>query len=487
MTLDPRIVASIGPRATENAPALLARLAEVTIGLGVGPGRCSAAIGATVADQLVRVFPRLGALDKSGKEHLQRAIDWTGSAAVVEEGPHDLTVVVGDVAGQQTNPVIFAGADGWRAYQSITTAQPTRALGLGAPAAGYLAVLGVFERTFADWIEGDCELPGEIAWSLFDWSADGEDPGPPLNTIDLGPLVWDGTGAVAHCAFWALSCLEQVTGSLTLVDPDPHGHHSVERYAGARGRWQGTSKTDATRDRLAVVQPHLDVASEPVDLNRWYHTNQPDCDVPLLVTTPDSKEARRHAAVKLPKTAINGWAEGFEMGVETFTLAGGRCLACAYPNDAEAISEVHAIHLETELDPWRVQDLLDTADPLRPDEAARIAARYGRSADELIGKPLRSVRQHLCAVGSLRPPDGQPAIEVPLGFVSAMAGVALLGEIVRLRLGLSTGKRWQWDARRLPTPLNAWRVGRTPDCFVCADDDFRQIYDGRYGGTPLET
>jgi hypothetical protein len=486
MTLDPRIIASFGQRATENAPALLARLAEVRIGLGVGPGRCSTAIGATVADQLVRVFPRLGAVEAMGKEHLRRAIEWAGTDAVVDEGPPDLTIVVGDIAGHPTSPAIFAGADGWRVYQSITTAQPTGALGLGAPAAGCLAVLAAFERIFADWIEGDCELPGEIAWSLFDWSADGDDPGPPIDTIDLGQLVWDGTGAVAHGAFWGISCLERVTGSLTLVDPDPHGLRSVERYAGARKQWQGTSKTNALRDHLAVVHPHLDIASEPTDLNRWYDTNRPECDVPLLVTTPDSKEARRHAAMKLPRTAVNGWAEGFEMGVEAFTMADGRCLGCAYPNDAEAVGEVHVIHLETELDPWRVQDLLDTADPLRPDEAARIAAKYQLSAEGLIGKPLRSVRQHLCAVGSLRPPDGQPAIEVPLGFVSAIAGIALLAEIVRLRLGLSTGRRWQWDARRVPTSLNAWPVGRTPNCFVCADDDFREIYDERYRETARE-
>lgn len=481
MTLDPRIIASIGPKANQNASALVARLAATRIGLSVGKGPCAEAVGATVADQLVRLFPRLVAHGADGRRHLERAIAWSGFAVTVDDGPADLTVVVGDGPWDGGNEVIFAGADGWRAYQSLVSPQPTGALGLGAPAAGCITVLGAFLRTFADWIPDDSELPGEIAWSLFDWSVGSTDPGPPLDSLDLGELVWGGIGAVAHGALWAMSVLPRVTGSLTLVDPDPHGEHSVERYAGGRRQWLGVKKPDAVGDWLIGVQPNLTVSPAPLDLNRWYEVNQPDCMVDLLVTTPDSKEARRHAALKLPRTAINAWAERFEMGVETFTFIDSRCLACAYPVDAEAVSEVNMIHGETELDPWRVQDLLDSAEPLRPDEVERIAARYQRPPDEFAGKPLRSIRQHLCAVGLIRPPGAQEAVEVPLGTVSALAGVAILAEIARLRLGQPTGKRWQWDARLLPTALNAWPVGRTADCFVCGDDDFKAVYASKYG------
>jgi hypothetical protein len=70
---------------------------------------------------------------------------------------------------------------------------------------------------------------------------------------------------------------------------------------------------------------------------------------------------------------------------------------------------------------------------------------------------------------------------VPLGVVSALAGVAVLAEITRLRQHEPTGKRWQWDARRLPTGLNAWSVVRTTNCFVCGDDDFKATYASKYG------
>lgn len=479
--IDPRIIASIGPEAVVNSSALVERLANVRIGLSIGTGPTAEAIGATVADQLVRMFREVGAQGVRTREHLEQAIEWVGSEAVIVDGECDLTIVVGDGTSYDGNDRIFAGANGWRVYQSALAAQPAGALGLGAPAAGYLAVLAAFQRIFADWIGGDCELPGEVAWSLFDWSVDGKEPGPPLEVLDLGELVWGGTGAVAHGGFWALSLLPHVAGAVTLVDPDRYGPHSVERYAGARRVWLEANKTDALREWFGIVFPDLHVSSVALDLNSWYASHRPDCHVELLVTTPDSQEARRHAALKLPKTVISGWAERFEMGVETFTPSEGRCLACAYSIDSAAVTETNAISIETGLDPWRVQDLLDSAEPIGADEAARIAAAFGRPVDELIGKPLRSVRQHLCAVGQLRPPGGQEAADVPLGFVSALTGVALLAEIVRFRLGQPTGKRWQFDARLMPTNMNAWRIGRDPDCFVCGDEDFRQVYASMYG------
>jgi hypothetical protein len=481
MTVDPRVIASIGPKATANAAALETRLASAKIGLSVGTGPCAKAVGSTVADQLARLFPRLVAHGPNGKRHLERAIAWSGSGASVVDGPADLTVVVGDGQWAGDNDVIFAGADGWRAYQSLVSPQPTEALGLGAPASGCLAVLGAFLRIFAEWIPDDSELPGEIAWSLFDWSVGDTDPGPPLDGLDLGELVWGGTGAVAHGAFWAMSVLPPLTGFITLVDPDPHGDQSVERYAGGRRRWLGVNKPEAVRGWLTRPQRNLVVNPAPLDLNRWYDANQLDCVVDLLITTPDSKEARRQAALKLPRASINGWAERFAMGVETFGFTDSRCLACAYPIDAEAVGEVTIIHGETGLDPWRVQDLLDSAEPLRPDEVERIAALFQRPPSEFAGKPLRSIRQHLCAVGVIRPPGAQEAVEVPLGMVSALAGIAVLAEIARLRQHKPTGRRWQWDARLLPTTLNAWAVGRTASCFVCGDDDFKVVYASKYG------
>jgi hypothetical protein len=481
MTLDPRIIASIGPKATANAAALEERLAATRIGLSVANGPCAEAVGATVADQLARLFPRLVADEANGRRHLESAVAWLGSGASVGDGPADLSIVVGDGPWGGGNDVIFAGADGWRTYQSLVSPRPTGALGLGAPAAGCIAVLGAFMRIFAEWMPDESELPGEIAWSVFDWSAGSTDPGPTLDSLDLGDVVWSGIGAVAHGALWSISQLPRVTGSLTLVDPDPHGEHSVERYAGGRRRWLGVSKPDAVHDWLTRAQPNLIVNPAALDLNRWYEGNQQDCMVDLLVTTPDSKEARRHAALKVPRTIINGWAERFEMGVETFTFIDSRCLACAYPIDAEAVSEVTVIHGETGLDPWRVQDLLDSAEPLRPDEVERIAALFQRPPGDFAGKPLRSIRQHLCAVGLIRPPGTQEAVEVPLGMVSALAGVAVLAEIARLRVGKPTGRRWQWNAPLLPTALNAWSVGRTPNCFVCGDDDFKAVYASKYG------
>jgi hypothetical protein len=108
-----------------------------------------------------------------------------------------------------------------------------------------------------------------------------------------------------------------------------------------------------------------------------------------------------------------------------------------------------------------------------------ILARYPLDASELRGRTVRSVREHLCAVGRLIIPGNPEGVEA-LGFVSGIAGVVVVAELIRWVLGKPTGKRWAWDARLAPQPGNAWPNGPRDECFVCADPDFVGAYRAKY-------
>jgi hypothetical protein len=480
MTLDPRILRGLGPSAVSESAALLARLGKIRVGLSVGHGKCAQAIGRTTADQLARLFPHLVAADTRTERLVGEQIAWAGTDTLCEVGPAELAIIVGDGAKIEAPQSIYVGADGWRVHMSDGGPQPAVRIGLGAPAAGFLATLEVFKRVFRPWIDGDVEEVTELHWSLFDWSTKGDDPGPELARLALPEVVWAGMGAVAHGAFWALSLLPRMSGSFFAVDPDPYGSQAVRRYPAARAAWEGKPKPDQIRDWLGGVNRQLRVISEVTDINSWYSAHRPDCVVPILVTTPDSKETRRHCALKLPRVAISAWAEGFRLGTETFPFRDGRCLGCAYPVDAEAISEIDEISKETNLKPWRVRQLLDAGGPLSDNDIAVIRASYPLDASELRGRTLRSVREHLCAVGRLTIPGNPEGVEVPLGFVSAIAGVVVAAELIRWVLGMPTGKRWAWDARLAPQPGNAWPNGPRDDCFACGDPDFVDAYRAKY-------
>lgn len=481
MSLDPRIVSGLGPAATVGSTALLARLADVRIGLAIGAGSCAAAIGLIVADQLVRTFPRLVPADAEAEAVLRERITWVGAEADVEVGAADVAILIGDAGVMGTGQSIFVGANRWRAHLSSSVPQPTGSIGVGAPAAAFAAVLEVFKIVFAEWIEGPIDPLDELHWSLLDWSTGGEDDGPELPDLFLPEVVWGGTGAVAHGGLAAIAILPTVSGRIIAIDPDPYGRESARRYPFARSIWMGDVKVERVRDWLQEAHPGLEVVAEGTDLNTWYATKRPSCDVPILVTTPDSKETRRHAALKLPAVAVNAWAERFRIGAETFPFQPGRCLACAYPLDQEAVSEVDVFRQESGLPAWRVRELLDSGALLSDADRAIVAQRYGLDVQELVGRTLRSTREHLCAVGRLTSPASRETIDVPLGFVAGLAGVAAVADLIRWLLGRTTGKRWEWDARLMPTDLNAWPNGPRADCFVCADPDFTGIYREKYG------
>lgn len=479
--MDQRTLNGLGPRAVAGQAELEAKLSETIIGFEIADDPVALMIARTLADQLVRWFQRFVVLGPSARWELETAAERVGTTITIEEGDATVTLGIGVPLAEGTR--IYVGADGWRMHLSRADVQPLGAPGLGAPAAGFVTMLELFKDLFAEWIDG-IEPAAEVHLSLFDWSTEGTDPGPAIASVHVGDVIWIGTGAVAHGALAAIHDLPRVTGRLDLVDPDPYGGSALIRYPRASVHWDGASKPTKLAEWLNEAQTDLQVLPHAMDANTWYASNRPDCVVPVVVTTPDSADARRHVALKLPRIAINGFAERFDIGFGTYVVAHGPCLGCRYPLDHAAISEVAVLHAEMGLDPRRIRELLDSVAPLTEADLTVIQARLGLDEDtraNLVGKPIRSVREHLCAVGRVTAPATNAEVDVPLGFVSGFCGVAVAAELVRLSIGESRDPGWKANLR-VAIPSSAdWPQAPTPDCFVCGDADFVEAYREKYG------
>jgi hypothetical protein len=481
--MDERTLNGLGERAVAGSAALEAKLSDTVIGFGLADDPVALMIARTLADQLVRWFRRFVVLGQPARRELEIAAERVGSTITIEEGEPTVSIAIGVAPADGAR--IYVGADGWRMHLSRADLQPLGALGLGAPAAGFVAMLELFKGLFAEWIEG-VEPGSDVHLSLFDWSTEGTDPGPEIDTVDLGDVIWIGTGAVAHGGLAALHDLPRVTGRLDLIDPDPYGESAIVRYPRASRLWNRASKPAKLAEWLRQAQPDLEVEPHTMDANTWFASSRPDCVVRVVVTTPDSADARRHVALKLPRIAINGFAEGFDIGVGTYTLGQGPCLGCRYPLDEAAISELVVLNAETGLDPRRIRELLDTVAPLTEEDLTVIQARLGldeTARANLVGKPLRSAREHLCAVGRITTPITNTEVDVPLGFVSGFCGVAVAAELIRLSLGQMRAPGWKANLK-VPIPAAAdWPQAPTPDCFICGDSDFVEAYREKYGQT----
>jgi hypothetical protein len=478
--IDARTLRGLGAPAVAAAAELEAKLKTVVVGLDLGDGPTAAIIGGTLADQLVRWFRRFEVGSAAGRAALEQAAEWAGATITIDAGPAEHWISIGPPSDQGRD--LYVGADGWRAHVSRRSEQPLGRPGLGAPAAAYLAMLELFKTVFAEWVE--VESSEEVHLSLFDWTCEGSDPGPTADDVDLGTVVWVGSGAIAHGGFSAIHDLPGFRGRIDLVDPDSYGASTILRYARAAAAWEGRPKASTIGPWLEAVHPRLRVVGHQTDANSWFESSLPDCMVPLVVSTPDSPDARRHVALKLPEVAINGYAERFDVGVGTYRLGDGPCLGCRYPMSEEAVTEVAVFHAEVGLEPRRIRELLDSAAPLTEQDLEAVQQHLGLDAGSLAAlrdRPLRSVREHLCAVGRITAPEVNTAIDVPLGFVSALCGVAVVADLVRHAIGQTRDPGWKVDLRWPITSTLYWPQAPSPGCFICGDADYVAVYREKYG------
>lgn len=78
-------------------------------------------------------------------------------------------------------------------------------------------------------------------------------------------------------------------------------------------------------------------------------------------------------------------------------------------------------------------------------------------------------------------PEANAAVDVPLGFVSALCGVAVVADLVRHAIGQTRDPGWKVDLRWPITSTLYWPQAPSPGCFICSDADYVAVYREKYG------
>ena len=356
---------------------------------------------------------------------------------------------------------------------------------VGPTAAAAIAAGEIFKRLFADALgERSKPLPADLEWSAWDYGRN--DPAPGVQSINLDDLHIIGVGAVTHALLWVLQRWpSQVAGRVLLIDSDRYAESNGQRYPGMRAEDIGLPKGERAALRLQA-HPHLDAVPRVTDMNQYFSKERPDYKVRLAVIGVDSPEHRRQLALKLPERVVNMWTEGEWLGSARFGFSGGwPCLCCVYPENTTALlDETGQLFQETGLLPARVRHLLLFAEEGLTEEDVNIIRQKVALGDpqQLVGKPLRSVRGILCATARIPLPEARAEVDVPLPFCSLFAGVAgfseLLHEVWRVP---STPGKWTLRAFAYPVAGNWEGDGQRSACYLCSDPLTRQIVAAKYG------
>ena len=322
-----------------------------------------------------------------------------------------------------------------------------------------------------------------FSFSLLDLLRSGEDaPAPPRYSIPEAHLV--GVGAVGSAAVYALAHLDDVRGTLHLIDNERVGKSNLNRYVMMRRRDIEQWKVDVGREALRSTA--IRVESYPVAFDSYAAEHGTLVD--LLLSPVDTDEGRRALAKMLPRRVINAATGGTTLTISTHGFADGKaCLHCLYLLEPNEASHEDIMAADMGLSAERVRSLVETNAPVDADLVAQIERTRGKVPGtwaSYVGLPIDSVYgKAVCGDAEIQ--TATTNVIAPLSFISAAAGILLAAELIKS--GHPDLAKWRlanyFRVNTLRQPNPAFRSSRLPDASgrcICADPFYVDVYAEKY-------
>jgi len=447
---------------------------------------------------IARMYPNLdlrplgGAPRAAELEELARSINPWIEIVEARRGKA-ATVVVGETA-VRGGKAIYIGSEFWIA--GVGTSGPIGSVDSGNPfGAGAAACLGaanLFRVFFSDLLENG-GLDANARISLLNFATGDKATNEySRKRNDIGHVQLVGVGAIGNAVAWALSNGARLTGTVDLIDPQPIELSNLQRYVLAN-----RTEVAAIKVNLAAsFFPGLGkVTANPVQKS-WSefvrHTGSHHFD--LVATALDTAADRVEVQGSLPKFIVNAWTQPGDVGVSRHAFLGNNaCLACMYLPTGKRRNEDEIIADELRMPELvkRLRTMLHTGHPVGVDFVREVAKRATADAEPLMpfaNLPLRAFRaKAICGQALLAANDSdRTAVQVPMAFQSAMAGLMLAAEIVAHQSGLRDEGLPTKSAldllRPIPGRLNVPVIkdkAGTARC-ICLDEDYRTAFKAKY-------
>lgn len=406
-----------------------------------------------------------------------REIDIVPIELVEGEEDPDREIFLNTAPDHASNSAIVVTGSGWWGGASFATMPPTEwtnadlhnPLPIGPYIAATLAVADVYLQIRDPRAVTSSRSYGWDAWR----SAPADTPleGPDLPGLDLSGIALAGVGAVGTAWMATLWATPGLSGTIAAVDSDTQGVSTSNLNRGLLFRRSdiGVQKAD-----VAAAAVKGSIAWRP--LNGRFESS--DVRPSILISAVDTNAARDAIQSRYPARTLSGSTRD----LRAETMVGGRpgvgaCLRCHNPLEAEVSDAELRARVETEgagvleelarglgISVNELQNRLETpgCDAISDRLLTQLRAKYG---DDIV--PARFA----------------------VGFTSAMAGILLAAETLRLVMDDDVtssleSKRVTFQFRRPDSPVNGSRIyprdAGCPKCDPAAPS--HEIWARRYDG-----
>ena len=420
-------------------------------------------------DKTVRVTVAAG-FAVAGDE-VRDLLDRTIRVAGLDEAEPDLELVIGPAEPATPGPHLYASLT--QRGVIVDTIPLRHSNGCAHPLLIALAACHIAAAALHRVI-GSSSLPRLALPLSVDFAELGIPEGSLTTPFDISGTVLVGGGAVANGFLRALRHVP-VRGILPVVDPKVVGEGNPNRCLYFTSDDVGLPKAPILAQAAQPDFPDLELKPHTCTFGELVAKTGL---VDTAIVTVDSRRARRSLQKEIPRRVIDAsTTDARAVIVHSHSQpTDDACLACIYrhvPDEharERSIAEGLGIEIET------VREGFITADA-----AARIAkAHPSVEAGKIIGKAYDTLFKELCSAQALLTPEGRQVL-APFAFVSVLAGVLLVIELLRTNHQTATTNYWTVDPWGAPIGRLRRLRPRVPDCEFCADDDARRLVHSLWG------
>lgn len=374
-------------------------------------------------------------------------------------------------------------SDGWNIYINNENAVSENYNAIGACAASCMGAAELFKIVVKP---VGSKLCNQLSYSLLNYNSVLPEENPELpTTIDIGHVTLVGVGAIGSGVIYTLKCFSNIVGNLAVVDKDNYSDTNLNRYIIANEKTLGKYKVDNAKQLLSKY------SGLKVYKNRAIYKDfiKKKVHIDTLITAVDKRITRFNVQSDIPRLIIDAATTDSLIDLARVDFGnGGACLGCLYLPERKdeqiysAISEFTGINIE------RVRYLYDSNEGVNDDDIAIISKKLGKDEMQYIGSPIDSIYAHeFCGSGKI-PSNVAPNKDIiaPVSFISALAGVLIVCELVKDRYfpQYKINNHLLIDTLKIPNPKLHTFKKSNPRCPYCNDKVFLETFKEKWGLIP---
>lgn len=449
---------------------------------------------------LSRLYPKLKFIDYSSGSDYQALLALSKSINPDIEHVDEVanvTIVIGSTEHKDNNgnPVFYIGSEGWIAKfsQLSPVGSGSEQNPLGAGFAACVGASNVFRYVFRNFID-DAKFDEHFAFSLLTLEH--------ANTLtkskgldfDIGSFTFVGFGAIGNGALWALSYLPKLKGEMFLVEPQKLEATNLQRYILAEDCHIDKCKLDIIKEKFQNHQ--LQINCVELEWADFISTKLLSPIENVLIAVDNVKD-RIAIQSSLPKQITNSYTETDLVGLARHNdFVNAACVMCTYmpTHETRSYSQEVADNLGIPHFENNVRNYLhynSRADELLLRTVAEANSIDYKELERFVGMPVSEFYGKFVCGGILlhlrKDHQGVQAIEAPLAFQSAMAGILLIADKIatsgKLRPNILPNKTHLYPLQPLLPEINPYSHTFTKDTSkkcICCDKDFTSAYEAKW-------